>query len=200
MGVVYKKTCSDSGLIYYGKFEGTWEHRCSAGWSDCSCEYFVNPTHEFIEIDIPNDKLVEREQFYINNNECVNIMGKYSHLTKAEYDKQYNINNKESITKRNKQYRIDNPEYFKQYQIDNKETIAKQKKQYRIDNQEYFKQYGKQYKIDNRDIIAKQSKQYWIDNKERMNQKIKCNNCGSTIVKRNLKIHQTSKKCMNFTV
>ena len=168
MGVVYRLKCSETGQVYYGKFKGTWKQRCSTGWSNMTCRDFINPTHEFIEIDIPNDKLVERENWYINNNECVNLLGKYIHLTVKEYNKQYRINNKEIIKQQNKQYYADNIEKRKQYGIDNKE------------------------------IIAKKKKQYWIDNKERMNQKIKCNNCGSTINKQNLKKHQTSKKCVNF--
>tara|TARA_R110000787_G_scaffold84609_1_gene181215 strand:- start:186 stop:770 length:585 start_codon:yes stop_codon:yes gene_type:complete len=169
MGVVYKKICSETGQVYYGKFEGTWKQRYQRGWETCSCKNFVNPTHEFIEIDIPNDKLKEREDYYINNNECVNLMGKYIHLTRAEYDKQHYINNKDIIIKKNKQY-----------YIDNKDTIIKKKKQYYIDNPEYHKQYR-------------------IDNKETINQKNKCNNCGSTINKQNLKRHHATNKCMNFT-
>ena len=75
MGVIYKKTCSETGQVYYGKFEKTWDERFSSGWSDCRCRDFINPTHEFIEIDIPNDKLKEREDYYIQNFECVNVKG-----------------------------------------------------------------------------------------------------------------------------
>tara|TARA_R110000803_G_scaffold33156_1_gene72712 strand:+ start:285 stop:860 length:576 start_codon:yes stop_codon:yes gene_type:complete len=187
MGVVYKKICSETGLIYYGKFKGTWDERCRQGWSRCSCEYFVNPTHEFIEIDIPNDKLFEREQFYINNNECVNIMGKYIHLTKAEYFKQYRINNKDIIKKNQRQYNIDNKEKRKQYNIDNKERIKK---------------HNKQYRIDNRDSIIKKRKQNYENNKhsilENNRVKIKCDRCGSTINKVSLKRHQRTNKCMTY--
>ena len=168
MGVVYKKICSETGLIYYGKFEGTWDERFRSGWSGCSCEYFVNPTVVFIEIDIPNDKLKEREDYYIQNFECVNLQGKYSHLTNAEYAKQY---------------RIDNKDIIKQYHIDNKDKVQK---------------YHKQYYADNIESISKKSKQYRIDNKETINKKIKCDNCGSTTTKRHLKRHQTSKKCMTY--
>ena len=164
MGVVYKKICSETGQVYYGKFEGTWKQRYQRGWETCSCKNFVNPTHEFIEIDIPNDKLKEREDYYIQNFECVNVKGKYIHLTRAEYEKQYRIDNKDILIKKKKQYRIDNKEKRKQYYIDNIEK----------------------------------RKQYYVDNKETINKKIKCNNCGSTINKQNLKIHQTSKKCVNL--
>ena len=157
MGVVYRLKCSETGQVYYGKFQDTWRDRCRSGWSVCSCKYFVNPTHEFIEIDIPNDKLKEREDYYIQNFECVNIQSKYSHLPKAEWSKQYYV-----------------------------------------DNIEKRKQYDKQYRIDNKEITKQRNKQYYADNKHRINQKIKCNNCGSTIVKRNLKEHQTSKKCVNL--
>ena len=163
MGVIYKKTCSETGQVYYGKFEKTWDERFSSGWSDCRCEYFVNPTVVFIEIDIPNDKLKEREDYYIQNFECVNLKGKYIHLSKAEWSKQYRIKNKDIIIKKSKQYYID--------------------------NKEIRNQYDKQYRIDNKEILAKRQKQ-----------KIKCNNCGSTIVKRQLKRHQTTNKCMNFIV
>ena len=54
------------------------------------------------------EELLERERYYIQNNECLN---KY---IPGRTDKQYKIDNKEKIIIKNKQYYIDNKEKFKQ--------------------------------------------------------------------------------------
>ena len=103
MGTIYKKIC-ESGKIYYGSFSGTWEKRVSSGWSETTCRYFINPQHEFIEIVIGDVKdLVDREDWYIQNYECVNKKGKYTHLTTAEYKKQYRIKNIDTIKEKAKE-------------------------------------------------------------------------------------------------
>ena len=91
MGGIYLRICSKTDEQYVGKFENTFEQRCRTGWADTNCRDFVNPTVVFLELDVPNDKLQEREYYYIQNLECVNSKGKYIHLSKEEYMKQYYI-------------------------------------------------------------------------------------------------------------
>ena len=100
MGWIYEKKCSKTGKIYYGSFKETLEKRISTGWEKCTCGDFVNPTIKLIEEILDDNKLVEREHWYIQNNECINKQGKYTHLSKSE---------------RNKQYYNDNIEKFKEY-------------------------------------------------------------------------------------
>ena len=183
MGVIYKKTCSDTGQIYYGKFEDTWERRIKRGWEDCSCRDFVNPTVEFLEIDVPNDKLKEKEDYYIQNFECVNIRGKYTNLTLQEYHKQ----NCEK-TKEHKK------EYDRQYNIDNKEKKSIRGKKYYNDTIEHQREKKKIYYANNIDKI----KERYAKNKEKRKETKACNNCGSVVRIDTMNRHQRSKKCMNF--
>ena len=107
MGLVYRLTCSETGRIYYGSTTKTMEKRKWNGWTSCSSKDFINPIIEVIEDDVADDILLDREYWYIQNNECVNLLGKYRHLSKEEYKKAYN-----------KQYRIDNKERIKKHRSD----------------------------------------------------------------------------------
>jgi len=63
------------------------------------------------------EQLNAREQYWIDNNECVNKLKAYTGLTRAEYKKeynaQYNQDNAEAIKAHKSQYRQDNAEHFK---------------------------------------------------------------------------------------
>ena len=104
MGLVYKRIC-ETGLVYYGSTKLTLKTRISKGWDTCNCKNFINSTIQIIEYVEDDLNLLNREYWYIQNNECVNLLGKYRHLSKEEYKKTYN-----------KQYRIDNKEKIKKYE------------------------------------------------------------------------------------
>lgn len=180
MGVIYKKTCSETGQVYFGKFEGYWSERCKTGWVGTTCEHFVNPTVEFLELDVPNDKLKEKEIWYIQNLECVNIMEKYSNLSIPQYSKQYYDKNKDTILAKAK---TDNYKNAKKYRNKNKDKIASKQKEFYINNKE---------------IVMAIHKKSYIKNKDKINEPTPCNICGSIISKQNLSKHKRTKKCMNF--
>ena len=64
-----------------------------------------------------------------------------------------------------------------------------------------LKEYDKQYYRDNCEKIAEQAKQYYEDNRdkilERYKQKYKCDICGVEVLKKCIKRHQRTAKCMN---
>jgi hypothetical protein len=56
----------------------------------------------------------------------------------------------------------------------------------------------KEYRQDNKGKISESKKKYYENNKEKINEIICCNICGTFSIKRDLKRHQQSKKCINF--
>ena len=58
-------------------------------------------------------ELLERERFYIENNECVNKLIPYGKGTQ-QYQKDYYIHNKEKIKQNDKEYREANKDKFKE--------------------------------------------------------------------------------------
>lgn len=104
MGLVYDQICSETGLRYFGITTQTMKERIWKGWKKCTCKNFIKPIITILEDNIDDDKLIDRENWYIQNNECVNLQGKYKNMTKKEY----RIINKDIIKERNKQYYLDN--------------------------------------------------------------------------------------------
>ena len=72
---VYRLICSDTNRVYYGKTKNSLEHRLSKGHYNCVCKDFVKPTIHLVETCELKD-LADRELYYINNFECINISGK----------------------------------------------------------------------------------------------------------------------------
>mgnify|MGYP003653236920 CR=1 FL=1 len=116
MCFVYRLKCSVTGKVYYGSCKRKkYEYRQMTGYDDCSCKDFINP-----EVLICLDNLDENiyklvEEWYIQNNECVNKMGKYTNLSKKEYTKLDNDRsykkNREQILKYKRQHRYDTIDY-----------------------------------------------------------------------------------------
>jgi len=90
---VYKLTCSETGKVYYGSTKNTLKVRKSKGWYTCSCKDFVNPNIELVETVDDLNNLLEREDYYIRNFECVNKNG--ATFNSKQYDKEWRANNKE---------------------------------------------------------------------------------------------------------
>jgi len=108
-GKIYKLVCSETGDVYYGSTIRTLKyrlnnHRCKS--NDCESKYFVDPVIELIE-DYPCNnkrKLEKREQYYIDNNDCVNKLKSY--ITKEqliEYKKKYREDNKEKLNQKKRE-------------------------------------------------------------------------------------------------
>tara|TARA_R110000787_G_scaffold91871_1_gene193516 strand:+ start:341 stop:832 length:492 start_codon:yes stop_codon:yes gene_type:complete len=72
---IYKLICSDTNKIYYGQTKNTLDHRLSKGHYNCACQDFVNPTIHLVE-NCEEKDLLDRELYYINHFECINISGK----------------------------------------------------------------------------------------------------------------------------
>jgi hypothetical protein len=95
------------------------------------------------------DQLRAREQYWIDNTECINRFNSY--LTPEqlqEYQKQYRVDNREKI----KQYCEDNKTYIcerkKNYYLKNRDTILEKRKLYREEheNKERQREYMRQYR------------------------------------------------------
>ena len=127
------------------------------------------------------DELRSREQYYIDNNECINKQKAYTGLSKKEYEKQYYENNKEKIVENKKEYRENN-----------KEKIQQQQKEYYENNKEKFTLYKNIYYNNNKTDILQKAKEYYVDNKEkyinRQKTKIICD-CGGRYTLQNKTNH-----------
>ncbi len=129
---IYKIVCNVTGKIYYGSTtEPTLarrlvKHRCNfQSWKNGTSNYMSsfliieNNDYNIILVEkYPcEDKmeLLKRERFYIDNNECVNIviptqtMNEY----RKKYDKIYRAKNHEKILEYEKMYRAKNYEKIK---------------------------------------------------------------------------------------
>lgn len=67
------------------------------------------------------------------------------------------------------------------------------------DKKEHIRQYKKKYREENKDKIQAYRKLYRIINREKMNEKIMCEQCGSTLYKRHMNRHLKSNKHINFS-
>ncbi len=88
--IVYKLTCK-TGRVYFGSSKNSLKHRASKGWYNCSCKDFEIVKMEVVENVLDPSKLLERENYYIINNECVN---KNDAVATKERQLQRNRNNK----------------------------------------------------------------------------------------------------------
>ncbi len=97
MPFIYKLICSKTGHIYYGSSsKKTLKERKSKGWYLCSCKDFVNP--EMIKLeDVCEENRLERENYYIKNNDCVNKNDAILSLEKIKKWKQKNKERKKQM-------------------------------------------------------------------------------------------------------
>jgi len=202
-GKIYRLVCSETLNIYYGSTIQKlnirlYKHRCKC--NNCESRFFVNPIIELVE-DYPcnnSRELEKREQYFIDNYECVNINKSYiSEEDRKEYikkfSKKYHQDNKEKIN-----------EYSRKYYKENKkemlESMKKYSKKYYNDNKEIINEKQKKYKLDNKEKISENNKKYYQDNKEKVSEKGKekmiCE-CGREVRKSNLTRHKKTKKHLN---
>lgn len=181
----------DNNIVYYGSTTQTLNKRWSKHKSDikninnkkyvCKCSEILlkygveNCKCEIIEQYPCNNikELNEREQYYIQNNKCVN----------RQFSKTL-----EDIKNRQKKYYNDNKDIIlyktKEYNDENKDNISKQKKIYYSTNKEKIKEKTKEYYKNNKDkrheyleknkkIIAEKMKKYNEEHKEELKEKRK---------------------------
>tara|TARA_R110002012_G_C11361322_1_gene580894 strand:+ start:239 stop:664 length:426 start_codon:yes stop_codon:yes gene_type:complete len=134
MGFVYRLKCSETGLVYYGSTSATsYKIRQWRGYKSCACKDFVNP-EVLICIDNLEDGIYQLvEEWYIQNNECINVRSKFNKKNK-EYRKKHYIENQDKFREIAKEYYLNNKAKKKQYYLDNKEKIKQKAKQYYLDN------------------------------------------------------------------
>jgi len=158
------------------------------GIEKIECNFIKNFYYDTIE-----ELVQEEEKYRIMLNANLNSKICYVKLTNEEYRKEYYLKNKNDILNVNKNYRDKN--------ID---KIKEQKKEYYETNKDKKKEYYKEYYKNK--ILER--KEYYKNNKNKYNELYKsnyikngsviCDNCGSSIIKSNLKRHKTSKKCLNY--
>jgi len=171
---VYKLTCSETGKIYYGSTKQTLENRKQKGWQRCSCEDFVNPTIELVETVNDLDNLLEREDYYIRNFECIN---KYRVMItdeeKKEYFRQYRKDNREKVMARMKAYREKNRDRInakrRELYNKNKDMILAKDKQYRDNNREKIRARKRELYHKNREKIRARKNAYRKKNRDKIN-------------------------------
>ena len=153
-GKIYSLKCN--GLVYYGSTRTTLERRMvvhKAPSNGCSSKQLF----ELGEVEIQlvenypcNSKreLEKREQYYIDNFECINKVNAFTDL------KEYLLVNKDIIKEKKcvwgKKYREDNEDLVKrkkEFYDENRDKILEQKKKYYEANKEKIKQKTKEYRI-----------------------------------------------------
>jgi hypothetical protein len=147
MGIIYKITDNTNNNIYVGSSKQTLKLReqnhkrlyksylkggSIKGYTS-SFEILKNNNYIF-EVIEETDDLKIREQYWIENIDCINKNN--ANVDKKQKQKEWYENNKERILEKRKQYAIDNADNYKEYQ-----------KNYRDANKEKTKEYNKQYKL-----------------------------------------------------
>ena len=129
-GIIYSITSNDK--LYIGSTERTLkerirEHKCFDlyGMDRYNCEIKVLEEIEYID----KKELRQREQYHIDNNNCVNKL-RANGLTKKEYDKLYYEKNKERLIRKSSEYQKSDKakKYSSEYH----------KKNYKYDTNEYY--------------------------------------------------------------
>ena len=127
------------------------------------------------------DELRQREQFFIDNNICVNKNRAFN--TKEDtkkYEKKYRAINKDKIDERHKKYIEINKDkikaQYKEYYENNKEKQKEYMKTYNNQNKEKITEYAKKSYEKNKDKIKKKHKEYYENNKEKRKEYMKTYN------------------------
>ena len=206
-GKIYKIISNQTNDVYYGSTVEPYltnrlsgHRKCYKCWLNGKCNY--TSSYEIVKFEDAKiilvetfpcdtkDQLLAREQYHIDNNDCVNKYKSWHGLSQKEYDKQrhkhYYKENREKVIEQHKNYYDNHKEQIKQYHqlfiLQNAEKLSEQKKQYRIENAEK---------------ISEQKKEYRKRVEERLKSKIICE-CGSTLRKIDIRRHERTKKHQQF--
>ena len=117
------------------------------------------------------EELFQRERYYIENTECVNI--NIPNRSSKEWDQ----NNKQWRKEYNKKYYVENLkdllEKSNEYYENHKDQIKETKKIYNENNKEKLKVTREKYRKNNKEIIKERKRQYYEKNKEAIKEKSK---------------------------
>jgi len=106
-GLIYKIVCNKTGLVYYGSTKSILSERIGKHRYDYKNKVNITESHKILAGDDWSYELVEyypckvkkellaREQYFIDNNECINIANCISKNTPAQIRKRYHENHKE---------------------------------------------------------------------------------------------------------
>tara|TARA_R110002020_G_scaffold83638_2_gene207850 strand:- start:1074 stop:1541 length:468 start_codon:yes stop_codon:yes gene_type:complete len=133
---IYKIVCDETNLIYYGSTTKKYLSSRLAGHrydfkngNGNGIQGMSNPKIYLIE-KFPcecREELHARERFFIENNECINI------VIPLQTKKEYRQNNKEKIEKQNKEWRENNLDKWKQKKTEWSENHKEKMKAYHKD-------------------------------------------------------------------
>jgi len=195
VGFIYKLVDNTSGNQYYGSTtqrvaQRVTGHRWNLKMHDekrCTSYNILKNgdwRYETVEKFMYNDKfeLRNREQYYIENNECVNKQRAYN---SPEYNiqraKEYREAHKEESRQYKREYGEAHKEETNQYK---KEWYEKQKERILESRKEAYK-------------VNKASLKRYHEKKAELNAKVTCE-CGAIVNGQNLKAHQQTKKHKNL--
>ena len=221
-GKIYKIISNQTNDVYYGSsVEPYLTNRLSRhksnykGWLNDKDYYMTS--FEIIKFDdakiilVENyqcntkDELRSREQYYIDNFDCVNkhkaFIGSNKEEYRKKYFKEYNEKNKIKRKAYRDQNKIKYTENHKKYYELNKEKLSEYHKEYVQQNKDKISEHNKEYRKQNKDKIAEYKQQHYEKNKvkllESKKEKINCV-CGSVITVGVKAKHQRTKKHQEF--
>ncbi len=191
MNKIYKIIDNTNGNIYVGSTKSTLKLRLqnhvrhykqskkttttSDKKKNVFCSSFDIIKNENYAIELIEEgkfNIKEREQYYIDNLDCVN---KYNAIKDKDYKKNWYIKNKDQILTKQKHYAEDNADKIKEYQKkyieDNKDKIKIKQTEWLTQNKDKKKETDKQYYEQNRERIIERQRQYKEANRERINEK-----------------------------
>jgi hypothetical protein len=208
---IYKIVCDVTNSTYYGSTIQTLSRRMTSHRipsNGCNTKHMIEPKIYLVEEYPCNNKeqLLQRERYYIENNECCNI--KVPFRSKEEYKeqrKEYREKNREIINEKLKEYYHANKEQRKEYRKKNKDIIKEYYEKYREVNKEELKEYNKEYRKKNKEELKEYDKEYKEKNKEKINkrrrikyqEKITCE-CGTEVSRQNVTRHKRTIKHINY--
>ena len=177
-GKIYKVICSATGRVYIGSTTQPLSKRMAihrAPSNKCMTKDFINGKIFLIEDYCCDRKeqLESRERFYIESNDCVNL------VIPTRTSKEYCIDKKEHRSQINKVWREKNKELLK-------ESDKIRNKEYRQKNIEKVKQKEKEYCKNNKEKI-----------KEKRGEKFVCE-CGTTFTHGHKSRHLKTNKHQKF--
>jgi hypothetical protein len=209
-GKIYYIVCDTTGLKYYGSTTKKYlsarlgahiydYNRYLKGLQNYITSYKVLENKNYKIVLVENyscnskDELLQRERYYIENNDCVNkcvpirlegekaIIDKEYRIANAtkikEYKKEYFQKNKPEILEKNKEYYIENKVAMttlnKIYRESHKEEIKKHQKEYADKNKEHISEYQEKYRELKKDETKAYQKEYREKNKEKLNEYLK---------------------------
>ena len=213
-GKIYKLQSNQTDVIYYGStIEDILTNRLSGHrsqykrWLENKTNYVTS--FEIVKYDdckiilVENypcntkSELLARENYYIQNNECINKQIAYTGMSKEEYKKYHYEKNSEIVKLRTKKYYTQHKDEIKdykaKYQIEHAQELKEKRHKYYTEHQDEFKEKCKIYCETHKEELKQKQKQHRETNSEI----ITCE-CGSQTRKYKLGDHLKTKKHQTF--